>query len=121
MFLFLFILLYGVLFVFSNNRAITSANMNMYMDIVMIQVGPWMNANLIPMAMPDVTEEFSAVSKCIIFIIHFWTSLVSSLEIGKYIFSLRGPQIQGASWEKSHLLIWPVRPCMQVIMRHWTT
>jgi hypothetical protein len=78
MFLFRLIMLYGVLFVFSNNRAITSANMNMYMDIVMIQVGPWMNSNLIPMAMPDVKEEFSAVSKVYHSSIHFWTSLVSS-------------------------------------------
>uniref|UniRef100_T1DPT4 Putative secreted protein n=1 Tax=Anopheles aquasalis TaxID=42839 RepID=T1DPT4_ANOAQ len=35
-----------------------SASMNNYLDVVMIQVGPWMNANLVPMALPDVVEGF---------------------------------------------------------------
>jgi hypothetical protein len=29
---------------------------------------------------------------------------------------LRRPQTRGAPWEFSHLVIWPVRPCMQVEM-----
>uniref|UniRef100_A0A182PS18 Lipid-binding serum glycoprotein N-terminal domain-containing protein n=1 Tax=Anopheles epiroticus TaxID=199890 RepID=A0A182PS18_9DIPT len=35
-----------------------SANMNNYIDVVMIQVGPWMNTHLVPMALPDVVEGF---------------------------------------------------------------
>ncbi|XP_058060165.1 mite allergen Der f 7-like [Anopheles bellator] len=36
----------------------TSANMNSYVDVIMIQVGPWMNQNLVPMALPDIVEGF---------------------------------------------------------------
>uniref|UniRef100_A0A182KBC8 Uncharacterized protein n=1 Tax=Anopheles christyi TaxID=43041 RepID=A0A182KBC8_9DIPT len=32
--------------------------MNNYIDVVMIQVGPWMNTHLVPMALPDVVEGF---------------------------------------------------------------
>ncbi|XP_055609979.1 uncharacterized protein LOC129756936 [Uranotaenia lowii] len=35
-----------------------SANMNNYVDIVMIQVGPWMNQNFLPKDLPDFVEGF---------------------------------------------------------------
>lgn len=45
------------------NDQITEANMNAYIDYVMIQVGPWMIANnWIPMPLPDIEEEFEGVS-----------------------------------------------------------
>ncbi|XP_052890341.1 mite allergen Der f 7-like [Anopheles moucheti] len=41
-----------------NRNTAMSANMNNYIDVVMIQVGPWMNTHLVPMALPDVVEGF---------------------------------------------------------------
>lgn len=38
--------------------AAMSANMNAYMDLVMIQVGPWvLQSGVIPMPLPDITED----------------------------------------------------------------
>lgn len=46
----------------NDNDQITEANMNAYIDYVMIQVGPWMIANgWIPMPLPDIEEEFEGV------------------------------------------------------------
>ncbi|XP_035892048.1 uncharacterized protein LOC118503181 [Anopheles stephensi] len=41
-----------------NRNTAMSANMNNYIDVVMIQVGPWMNQHLVPMALLDVVEGF---------------------------------------------------------------
>ncbi|EDS31945.1 conserved hypothetical protein [Culex quinquefasciatus] len=35
-----------------------SANMNNYVDIVMIQIGPWLNEHFIPIYLPDFVEGF---------------------------------------------------------------
>ncbi|KXJ76549.1 uncharacterized protein LOC109421107 [Aedes albopictus] len=35
-----------------------SANMNNYVDIIMIQIGPWMNQNFVPIDLPDFIEGF---------------------------------------------------------------
>ncbi|XP_058451082.1 uncharacterized protein LOC131430270 isoform X2 [Malaya genurostris] len=42
----------------SRNTLPMSANMNNYVDIIMIQVGPWLNENYIPIDLPDVVEGF---------------------------------------------------------------
>lgn len=35
-----------------------SANMNNYVDIIMIQIGPWLNEHLVPIDLPDFIEGF---------------------------------------------------------------
>ncbi|EAT45137.1 AAEL003570-PA [Aedes aegypti] len=35
-----------------------SANMNNYVDIIMIQIGPWLNQNFVPIDLPDFIEGF---------------------------------------------------------------
>ncbi|XP_058816762.1 uncharacterized protein LOC131680049 [Topomyia yanbarensis] len=42
----------------SRNNLPMSANMNNYVDIIMMQVGPWLNENFIPIDLPDVVEGF---------------------------------------------------------------
>lgn len=47
----------------TKTAVITEANMNAYMDYVLIQFGPYINAmGWIPMDLPDITESFEAVS-----------------------------------------------------------
>lgn len=66
-----FIVILGVLLqqnaVFAENatkmEVVTEANMNAYMDYVLIQFGPYINSmGWIPMDLPDVVEGFEAVS-----------------------------------------------------------
>ncbi|XP_053691381.1 uncharacterized protein LOC128739904 [Sabethes cyaneus] len=42
----------------ARNNLPMSANMNNYVDIIMIQVGPWLNENYIPIDLPDIVEGF---------------------------------------------------------------
>lgn len=47
----------------TNSEVITEANMNAYMDYVLIQFGPYINSmGWIPMDLPDIVEGFEAVS-----------------------------------------------------------
>lgn len=47
----------------TRSEVITEANMNAYMDYILIQFGPYINnMGWVPMDLPDIVESFEAVS-----------------------------------------------------------
>ena len=54
------------------------AIMNAYMDVILIQVGPFLNHYFLPMTLPDVTEGFEYVSRYIFVVLskYEWDSFL---------------------------------------------